>query len=175
VAALASSYPGVMRRGDRGPSWAEELRAIARSSLAGQGVDVECPRCSAKATVSRSDSSRRLVCTSCGLTRSADGGTAWPDGSEAVVRDPWFGAPLWFQGPCAGHTLWAVNEDHLAYIEHFIESDRSRDRSSSKLFNSALAEQFPKWMVQARNRPDVLKAISRFRERCDEGRSNAQA
>jgi hypothetical protein len=107
----------------------------------------------------------RLTCLSCGRARSRTGPISWPEGSEAVVRDPWFGAPLWLQGPCAGHVLWAVNDEHLDYIERYVSADHRRDRSSQKLFNSALGEQFPKWMVVAEHRAAIAKTIVRLRER----------
>jgi hypothetical protein len=89
----------------------------------------------------------------------------WPDRSESVVRDPWFGAALWLQSPCLGHTLWAVNEEHLAYIERYVRAERRRDRAESKLFNSALGEQFPKWMVLAKHRDSLLRTIDDLRGR----------
>jgi hypothetical protein len=58
-----------------------------------------------------------------------------------------------------------VNNAHLDYIEAYVCAGHRRDRSPMKLYNSALGEQFPKWMVLAKNRAAVLKTIARLRER----------
>lgn len=155
---------GVVRRGDHGPSWAEELRATARSDLVSKGVDVECPQCAARAVIRRSGEVR-LTCGGCGLSRTSSALSLWPDGTEVVVRDPCFGTRLWLQGPCVGHTLWAVNDEHLDYIENYVGAEQRRDRSAFTLFNSALGEQLPKWMVLAKNRPALLRTIGVLRAR----------
>lgn len=153
-----------VRGNDRRHSWASEQRDFATWELIKQGVDVHCLRCSGKALVRRDGTESRITCGACGFSRVSGFGLIWPDGSQPIVRDACFGAALWLQTACAGHVLWAVNEDHLTHIEGFVAARQRRDRSS-RLFNSALGEQFPKWMVLAKNRAAVLASIEELRQR----------
>lgn len=134
---------------------------------------VECPQCRARAT-SRSpdgtfwaDGPWRLVCDSCGLVREA-GRAAWRPG-DAV--DPVFGRPLWLQAACCGHTLWAFNAGHLDLIERFAAAELRNGRPGGRdVRNTTLASRFPRWMITANHRDDVLRGIERLRRRLDQRR-----
>jgi len=121
---------------------------------------VACPRCDQLAFIRLTANDVRLSCAACAYNqRRPSSGGCWPNGSAPVVLDSWFGAPLWLQMPSVGHVLWAVNGDHLAYIESYIMKGLRRDRRPFVLFGSALGEQLPKWMVTAKNREAVTKAV----------------
>jgi hypothetical protein len=85
---------------------------------------------------------------------------------RADGREPSFGLPLWLaQKCCGGNVLWALNEPHLDYVERFIRST-ARDRDfPSPPSDRGLAYKLPKWMQLARNRQELLHAVSRLRRR----------
>jgi hypothetical protein len=85
---------------------------------------------------------------------------------QGEARDPWFGARLWLQAEVTGHLLWAANPEHLRYIEQYVSS-RTRARREFTQFGSALGEQLPGWLVSAKHRDAVLRAITRMRQTLD--------
>jgi len=75
-----------------------------------------------------------------------------------------FGAGLWLETECCGgRRLWALNERHLSYLGAFVGStDRSREFPSPP-GNRQLADKLPKWMIEAKHRDEVLRALDRLR------------
>lgn len=72
---------------------------------------------------------------------------------------------LWFSTNFRGHILWALDRDHLDYLARFVAStNRARD-FPSHAGSRQLADKLPSWMVSAKNRPGVLDALARLRER----------
>lgn len=143
-------------------SWASEVRSAARDALF-QDVLVECPDCGRPAWVRSLADSARLTCGPCGLFRETEEDRASsPVLNRDEARDPWFGARLQLQAEVAGHLLWAANPQHLEYIERYVSS-RTRSRGEFTQFGSAIGEQLPGWMVSAKHRDPVLKAIIRMR------------
>jgi len=69
--------------------------------------------------------------------------------------------PLWLQAPCCGEKLWALNEEHLAYLEMHLGA-RVRKRAHGQ--NSTIAARLPRWMSAAKNRKAIMKGLSRLRE-----------
>lgn len=136
---------------------------------------VACPRCNACARVAPEElpaqtwfAPRRLTCTSCGHT------ARWaPEGAERrIVRhwgeppvDDYFGLPLWIQGPCCGHVLWAYNWRHLDAIAEFVAA-KHRERSRDPKFGwsrYAMAGRLPRWMKEAGNRERIAACIEHLR------------
>lgn len=145
---------------------------------------VVCPRCSGCAVVRAGTSSRpaRCTCSSCGhsqvskvasrdvlFSRSASG---WPEGQFAIgdAADAYFHLPLWLQVPCLGHTLWAYNERHVAFLRDYVAATdrRSPHRSASDPLNTLLASRLPKWMQLAKHRPAVLRELSKLEDKARE-------
>ncbi|HEY1011114.1 MAG TPA: hypothetical protein VGE07_00320 [Herpetosiphonaceae bacterium] len=135
---------------------------------------VACPRCAGCARVLPRDPAdpsvfapRRLICPACGLARERPGGPV----SFGAPRDCYFGLPLWLQAPCAGETLWAYNERHLALMEAAIGAMLRERRRAPVLGwrNRSAANRLPGWMKAASNRARVLKTIARLRARAAEG------
>lgn len=122
-------------------------------------VLVGCPRCSELATVTSTQRPRqaRLVCTRCGLAKSEQ----IVSYTVGEANDPYFHLPLWLQAPCATHTVWAYNPDHLAFLKHHVEGiDRRRPpRSPTGEVNRLLTSRLPRWMQLSKNRDQVMKAI----------------
>ncbi len=132
---------------------------------------VRCPKCVECAEVTWIDSEQpvlsrhaRFCCPKCAVART---GTlnGWS------VREPvdWvFGLPLWLQVSCCGKTLWAYNFAHLAFIESYVNSEHRiglNDADAERLGrrNSTLASRLPAWMIAAKNRKHVLRAIQKLR------------
>jgi hypothetical protein len=130
---------------------------------------VVCPACGGCARVLPVQSEapgrapgRRLVCR-CGHIRETAPGSI----RLAAGQDGYFGLPLWLSAPCCGETLWAFNQPHLDFLERYVgatlrESVRDSDFGWS---NQSLASRLPGWVKDAKNRPKILRAIRRLRER----------
>lgn len=123
---------------------------------------VVCPRCSGMARISQE---RRVVCAACGFARDWSGRSASFDKDGDPMRDSYFGLPLWLQVPCCGHTLWAYNLRHLNRIEAYVRADlREQERDPERGWsNSSLANRLPEWMIVAKHREAVLKAVDRLK------------
>ena len=133
---------------------------------------VRCPQCDKCAevvlrdkvngriagTTSKRDSylfaPRRLVCTGCGYNKDWEGNKV----ASNDTRDWYFRQPLWLQIPCCGEVLWALNEDHLNYLEEFVAAGLREVHSGG-----TIASRLPGWMKIAKNREDVLKCINKLR------------
>lgn len=151
-------------RGLRRPlSWASEVRQVAIGHLLRE-ILVACPRCHARTETHLTDGSAGLACPWCGFAaRRPYGQRPWPrPGHDGQMTDPWFGAALWLQARCAGHVLWALNFDHLSYIEDYVAAGVRARREFSQ-FGSALGEQLPTWIVTAKNREVVLRTSARLK------------
>jgi hypothetical protein len=75
-----------------------------------------------------------------------------------------FDARLWLETECCGgHRLWALNERHLDYLTAFVAStDRTREFPSPP-GNRQIADKLPVWLVEAKHRGEVLRALDRLR------------
>lgn len=138
---------------------------------------VECPRCRACARVFRREPDenaathlrcfqpRRVVCESCGFTKDWQGNSLHFDGYADPMRDSYFRLSLWLQTPCCGHTLWAYNRRHLRLIEDYVQADLREHTRDPKWgwSNQALANRLPEWMIIAKHREPVLKAIAKLK------------
>ena len=71
--------------------------------------------------------------------------------------------PLWYAQMYQGEHFWALNEEHLAYLENFIAA-KLRLRST---YNSGmmLVDKLPQFIKDKKNRDDLLKLISKLREK----------
>ncbi|MET9680649.1 hypothetical protein [Streptomyces coeruleorubidus] len=138
-------------------------------------IIVRCPGCAKAARVvpAPEDSDpavrmlfrpRRLVCRGCGLSRVWSGrrvtlsrGTAQP------ATDPYFGLPLWLQVEPRPGWLWAYNLDHLDLIRRFVQASlRERAPWYGTGPNMTLVARLPAWIKRAKNRDEVLRAVSQI-------------
>ncbi len=71
------------------------------------------------------------------------------------------GLPLYLQAPCAGHTLWALNARHLAWIEAFLAAKLREDAAPTR--HKTAVSALPQWLILARHRDEALRAIARLR------------
>jgi len=78
-------------------------------------------------------------------------------------EDWYFHRPLWLQAPCAGHTLWAYNLDHLNYVGKYIQADLREKQKDGSGWTSML-NRLPRWMKAANNRDAIRTAIEKLRQ-----------
>lgn len=102
-----------------------------------------------------------LQCDGCGATTRYDFHLHPLTVPRAIVDDV-FGLPLWLQAPCAGHTLWALNADHLAYLKQFVAAELREHREP--YVNGSVASRLPAWLKQARHRTEALRALARLEQ-----------
>ena len=132
---------------------------------------VQCPKCCERAEVRRVSAERtprpwqaRFCCVNCVTVRSSQL-SGW---SENLPVDWIFHYPLWLQTDCCGQTLWAYNLDHLNFLESYIAAKlrvglTASDANEIGYRNSTLASRLPAWMIQAKNRDEVLKGIEKLK------------
>lgn len=65
--------------------------------------------------------------------------------------------------------LWALNLEHLSFLESYIEADRRTglnkdDAKRLRIRNATLASRLPEWMIIAKHRTEVLKCIDKLRQ-----------
>ncbi|RNI22058.1 hypothetical protein EFB08_23280 [Rufibacter latericius] len=68
---------------------------------------------------------------------------------------------LFLEVECCGHLLWAVNIDHLNFLESYVESSL-RERIPN--INQSMASRLPNWIKDAKNRIPIHKCIKKLRE-----------
>lgn len=124
-------------------------------------IYVKCPRCGARAKIDKKDKEKSdlyspeiLFCDSCGFIK--EGKMLF--NSEMLE--------LWLKVKCCGNTLWALNEEHLDYIENYIGAKlRERERDPNLGWhNQNMASRFPIWMKASNNRIELLKGIQKLRK-----------
>jgi hypothetical protein len=99
-----------------------------------------------------------LACDGCGATTTTTYSVEPVTVPDALV-DNCFGLPLWMQTPCAGHTLWAFNARHLAYLKEFLEAEVRERRGTA---NASVISRLPAWLKSAKHRDDALRAVERL-------------
>ncbi|MEZ6235589.1 MAG: hypothetical protein R3B68_15490 [Phycisphaerales bacterium] len=73
--------------------------------------------------------------------------------------------PLFLRTPCCGETLWAINEEHLDWLQRYVAAAlRPRSMTESGRSNTSLQSRLPRWIVVAKNRDEVIGSLARLRE-----------
>lgn len=108
---------------------------------------------------------RRLACAGCGAVadREADMRDNALVGAEpGGTEDPFFRRPLWLQTRCAGHILWAYNEEHVDALSAYVGARlRERGRLSPTL---AMFARLPAWTKTAEHRAEILAGLKTLRD-----------
>jgi hypothetical protein len=99
-----------------------------------------------------------LRCDGCGATTTTSYSVQPVTVPDALV-DQCFGLPLWLQTPCAGHTLWAFNARHLAYLKGFLQAEVRERRGTA---NASVISRLPAWMKSAKHRDETVRAVQRL-------------
>ncbi|PPK66498.1 TFIIB-type zinc ribbon-containing protein [Actinokineospora auranticolor] len=136
-------------------------------SLAGEAIDVVCPRCGKRAVdVPRPVDGefvfrwpRTLTCVHCAYGKTWEPGVSRWGGP----CDPFFDTPLWLRSPWRGHTLWALNRTHLDLLEHHIAA-RLREHPGGGL---SMLARLPAWMTAAKNRDGMVRVLRELRATLD--------
>lgn len=76
---------------------------------------------------------------------------------NGLKGDPIFGYLLWLQTEVKGNLFWAYNREHLEEIKIFVDADL-RERQSA--YRKTMTARLPEFIKTAKNRQDILKAIS---------------
>ncbi len=100
---------------------------------------------------------RRLACGGCGAVADWKPEVQGAGLVGAVLggsEDPFFQRPLWLQTRCAGHILWAYNEEHVDELSAYVRA-RLRERGGVQS-TMAMFARLPAWMKVSDNRAEVL-------------------
>lgn len=101
-----------------------------------------------------------LKCGGCG--RRDRYPVEWGPEGRGEACDPTFGLRLRLQVQCVGHTLWALNPEHVAYLRSYVEAT-VRERIPNA--NASTVSRLPKWLKLAKNRQAVLSALQKLAKR----------
>lgn len=107
---------------------------------------VECPKCSKPTDLFES----KFSCTSCGFIKDYKG---FSDLENYLKID------------CCNETLWAINEQHLDFIEDYVSAII---RTRTPNINKSLASRLPQWIKSKKNRDQILKCINKLRDKLKE-------
>jgi hypothetical protein len=114
---------------------------------------VPCPAC--KKPVDFND--RKLSCIHCGYSK-----VFLDDGTWAKLVQLTVPIEHYLTIPCCGHKLWAVNLEHLDFLERYVGS-QLRERQAN--VNKSMASRLPQWIKDRKNKDEILVCIARLRDR----------
>lgn len=118
---------------------------------------VACPSCSKPVDFL----DLKVTCIHCGYHKAFKPMDSWHKLVPITVELEDF-----LQIACCGQTLWAINVEHLDFLEHYVEAGL-RERIPN--INRSLASRLPQWMKSSKNRQEILKGVSRLRLKLQEG------
>ena len=132
-------------------------------------TQIVCPVCKQKAVVTlQNDDMAKLTCVHCSYNTTTSAKERQFYWGSTTPTDGFFGAELWLQIDCAGHSLWAFNCRHIEFLEDFVSAKhRQRNPYEDNWHNSSLASRLPKWMKSAKNREHLLKGIEVLKEKAN--------
>lgn len=85
-------------------------------------------------------------------------------GTAQPATDPYFGVPLWLQLETRHGWLWAYNLAHLDLLRRFVQAPlRERAPWYDTGQKMTLVARLPLWIKRAKNRDEILRAITRIR------------
>ena len=122
---------------------------------------VKCKECSS-ITTANADWNNRVYpckCESCG--------TIYQIPIAQEYDRQFVDLPLWFKADFRGKVLWAVNGEHLDFLEEIVAATlrekvvRGRTRISR---NGAMPYNLPSWLLSAKNRLDLLRVIEKLKK-----------
>lgn len=137
-------------------------------------VLVECPRCGQCASHKPIDrkidqrdwfAPRRLVCSHCALVQDWNRNIISSLWLASPPREGYFNAILWIRGTFRSHDIWAYNWRHLELIEQYVAAKHRLHVRDAEFgwANRSFVNRLPSWLVAAKNRDDVLRAIDRIK------------
>lgn len=131
-----------------------------------QEVAVVCLQCEKKAVakVDYDTKKARLLCMHCGYNKETSTmlsafGINTHFKTEAST---YFKATLWYIAPFKTDLFWAYNEQHLLYLEKYINAKLREHKDRSHF---TLLEKLPKFYHEAKNREALLKVIDQLKNK----------
>jgi hypothetical protein len=143
-------------RGEDATSWSGPVTLHIRCRCGHCGRRIHLTR---PASATPPDRTLAVRCDGCGHTTDTTFSTS-PRRVPDNPADECFGLPLALRTPCAGHTFWAFNPAHLAYLKDFLQADL-RERTPTAT-NRSVASRLPPWLKQRRHRGEALRAVARL-------------
>lgn len=133
-------------------------------------VLLRCPRCNSLAVSRTFDpetqdwfAPRRVTCTSCSYSKLWQGrAVGRARGQDAM--DDYFHLPLYLQVQCTQGPLWAYNQDHLRYMQAWLESPLRARRKDPQFgwANGSFLSRLPRWIKSAKSRASVAAALRKL-------------
>jgi len=128
-----------------------------------QEVWVVCTNCEKKAIakVVFENKIARLFCVHCGYNKETTTALL-KNGSIKMAAHHYFEAELWLKTPFKNDVFWAFNAEHLEYLERYISATLREHKDRTHF---TLLEKLPKFYHEAKNREDLLKIITKLRNK----------
>ncbi|MGX7668210.1 hypothetical protein [Flavobacterium pedocola] len=79
-----------------------------------------------------------------------------------MAAEPYFDLELWYQQEFKGNLFWALNREHMDYLERYIAADL-RERNAKGNGGLTLVARLPKFVKEAKNRDRLLKIIEKWK------------
>jgi len=122
---------------------------------------VRCRECDSLATANADWSNRICQCRfeSCGAIYKI------PVAKE--YRRQFVELPLWLRANFRGKMFWAVNGEHLDFLEQVVAAtlrEKVVFRGERIRLTMAMPFNLPSWLLSAKNRPDLLRLIHKLRK-----------
>ncbi|MEU6247466.1 hypothetical protein [Glycomyces sp. NPDC047010] len=137
-------------------AYTSELDPKPRSKPVEPPRIIMCPECDRYVGSQWSLQQVKVVrCLRCGWTKEPDKQGSW---KVQKRRRP---TRLWLEVGFRGERLWAVNEQHLSFLEDYVAAG-VRETGP---FNSTIASRLPAWIKSGKNRNNLLRALAKLRAR----------
>jgi hypothetical protein len=98
--------------------------------------------------------SATLTCPHCSYQKIAPAG----DDCNSLWGYP--ALETYLQARCCGEHLWAVNIEHLNFLEDYVQA-KLRERQPN--INRSLSSRLPQWIKNRKNREDILRCIQQLK------------
>lgn len=122
-------------------------------------VLVECPNCKRQAQLV-------VVPSKVYTWTTAMAGSCSHCGFSKIYETLNLPLPVWLKISCEGHTLAALNYEHLAVIKSHVQAFL-RERNNVPNRNQSIGSRLPRWMTEAGKRQKVLKCIEKLEKSMD--------
>jgi len=125
-------------------------------------VWVICPSCNKKAiaTVDFDTKKARLFCINCGFNKETTTNMMGKNANCIKAAHLYFDVQLWLVFPFKEDFFWALNMEHLLYLEKYIAANL---REHTDRTHFTLLEKLPKFYHEAKNRETLLKIIEKLK------------
>jgi hypothetical protein len=122
---------------------------------------VKCRECNSIATANTDSSNRtcQCKCESCGAIYQI------PFAQEHTRQ--FVDLPLWLKANFRGEVFWAVNGEHLDFLEEVVAATLREKVVSSGArlsLNGAMPYNLPSWLLSAKNRPNLVRLIKKLKK-----------